>query len=58
MDTPGGWGDNPGAMKNISRKAVLFCVFLLVLQSVALLSHSEPTGVHGTTPPAVQDGVR
>ena len=44
-------------MKNVSRKAVLFCVFLLVLQSVALLSHSESTGVQGTSPPAVQDGV-
>ena len=44
-------------MKHLSRKAVLFCVFLLVLQSVALLSHSEPTGVQGTLPPAVQDGV-
>ena len=44
-------------MNYLSRKAVLFCVFLLVLQSVALLSHSEPTGVQGTTPRAVQDGV-
>ena len=44
-------------MKNVSRKAVLFCVFLLVLQSVVLLSHSDSTGVQGTAPPAVQGGV-
>ena len=44
-------------MNNISRRAVLFCIFLLVLQSVVLLSHSESPGVQGTTPPAVQNRV-
>ena len=44
-------------MKYISRRSVLFCVFLLVLQSVALLSHSESTGVQGTAPLAVQDHI-
>ena len=44
-------------MKYLSLRSVLFCVFLLVLQSVALLSHSESTGVQGTAPPAVQGGV-
>ena len=44
-------------MNYLSRRSVLFCVFLLVLQSVALLSHSESPGVQGTTPRAVQDGV-
>ena len=44
-------------MNYLSRRSVLFCVFLLVLQSVALLSHSEPAGVQGTASPAVQDGV-
>ena len=44
-------------MKYPSLRSVLFCVFLLVVQSVALLSDSESTWVQGTTPPAVQDGV-
>ena len=55
-----GWSGRaiiPAVMNNISRRAVLFCIFLLVLQSVALLSHSEFPGVHGTTPPEFQDGV-
>ena len=44
-------------MKNPSRRSVLFCVFLLLLQSVALLSHSEPIEVQGTALPAVQDHI-